>query len=90
MTKIIQFKQQELENCDCDLCDLVSDYIDDIEESESREELFAKLRALVAEAQYMAVLESLENEIEAKQELYNRLVDPCGNCDCEDCCELED
>jgi hypothetical protein len=56
MTKIIQFKQQKLENCDCDLCDLVSAYIDDIEESESREELFAKLRALVAEAQYMAVL----------------------------------
>ena len=91
MTKIIQFKQQE-ENCECEDCLLVSAYIDEIADSESEDELFIKLRAIVAEAKLLGVTEYIEDEINAKQELYNHLTHDftCGYCDCEDGCELED
>ena len=89
MTKIIQFKQ-EPEYCECEVCELVSEHIDEIADSESYEELFAQLREFAAKAQHIGFMEHLELEIESKMKLYNQLTSPCADCDCEDDCELED
>lgn len=91
MTKIIQFKQQEEnEPCDCPYCELIWENFAAIADSESPEELFANLADLVADVRHEAITEHLGKEIDFKISQYEALTSPCGNCDCEDGCELED
>jgi len=83
MSKVIQFKKEEEHSCP--ICDLVSEHIEDIANSESPEELFALLSNLAVEALHVGIDQgfqdgfdvgykvgykgALESDIEVKKEI---------------------
>lgn len=57
MSKVIQFKKEET----CPICDLVSEFMEDVAESESPEELFSLLTELAVIANNMGADEGFES-----------------------------
>ncbi len=57
MSKVIQFKKEEET---CPICDLVYEFMEDVAESESSEELFSLLTELAVIANNMGVDEGFE------------------------------
>jgi hypothetical protein len=75
MAEIYNFKSNEPEedHCECEFCDLTSEFVEYVKECESDEELFNVLRALVAEASKLQLKEYLMKEVQNNIELIDIL-----------------
>lgn len=86
MSKIIQFKNNQPEQCECDPCQLAREYVEYCKLADSEEELFDILRELISDASDLELQNYLQQEIVAKGQLLDHLVYGCcdGECDCGD------
>jgi hypothetical protein len=75
MAEIYNFKGNEPEedHCECEFCDLTSEFVEYVKECESDEDIFNVLRALVAEASKLQLKEYLMKEVQNNIELIDIL-----------------
>lgn len=82
MGDVFEFnKENEDQNCDCSICNLISEFLEYIIHAESKEQLEEVVRGLVMEAKNEGWKEALIADVNMKMEL---LDDLHGHCDCDD------
>jgi len=80
MAKIIQFNSENEESHSCPTCDLILNYIEEIVNAETPEQLWESLEELVLDAKDLGVKEYLIHDIDSKVELLEYLE---NSCDCD-------
>ncbi|MBD1379200.1 hypothetical protein [Metabacillus arenae] len=82
MGKLLNFQKEE--NCDCEICELVNEYGEIIQDADSLEELHSIIAELISEARSIGYKDALMQDVQNKMNILDEIH---GVCNCDECDE---